>query len=49
MSGGSPRENAHVLMKLLQNELPSEDALLHFVLINTAALFVRDVMVSFIA
>ena len=38
--GKSPDENANLLMKLLRNELSQDDAVLHFVLINTAALFV---------
>ncbi|MCJ1237170.1 anthranilate phosphoribosyltransferase [Varicellaria rhodocarpa] len=38
--GKSPDENAYLLMKLLRNELSQDDAVLHFVLINTAALFV---------
>ena len=40
MPGGTPQENARTLMKLLNNELPPEHPVLHFVLINTAALFV---------
>ena len=40
MPGGTPQENAHMLMKLLTpNELPEDDPLLHFILINVAALF----------
>jgi anthranilate phosphoribosyltransferase len=38
--GRLPKENAETLMKLLRNELPKDDPVLHFVLINTAALFV---------
>jgi anthranilate phosphoribosyltransferase len=38
--GKEPHENAAILMKLLQNQLPSNDPILHFVLMNTAALFV---------
>lgn len=37
--GKLPRENAETLMKLLRNELPEDDPVLVFVLINTAALF----------
>ena len=40
MPGGTPQENARTLVKLLRNELPPEHPVLHFVLINTAALFV---------
>ncbi|KAF9640048.1 Glycosyl transferase family 3 [Lasiodiplodia theobromae] len=38
--GKEAHENAEILMKLLRNELPPDDPILHFVLINTAALFV---------
>ena len=38
--GKSPEENAELLMKLLRNEVPQDDPVLHFVLMNTAALFV---------
>ncbi|KAI9782689.1 MAG: anthranilate phosphoribosyltransferase [Geoglossum umbratile] len=38
--GKMPHENAKILMKLLSNQLPSDDPILHFVLMNTAALFV---------
>lgn len=38
--GRLPHENAEILMRLLRNELPRDDPILHFVLINTAALFV---------
>ena len=38
--GKLPRENAAVLMSILRNERPKEDAILHFVLMNVAALFV---------
>jgi anthranilate phosphoribosyltransferase len=38
--GKEPHENAAILMKLLQNQLPRDDPILHFVLMNTAALFV---------
>ncbi|MCJ1356519.1 MAG: anthranilate phosphoribosyltransferase [Icmadophila ericetorum] len=38
--GKSPKENAEILIKLLQGELPDGDPVLDFVLINTAALFV---------
>ncbi|KAG7006691.1 anthranilate phosphoribosyltransferase [Physcia stellaris] len=36
--GKLPRENAEILMKLLRNELPKDNPVLVFVLINTAAL-----------
>ncbi|MCJ1407658.1 anthranilate phosphoribosyltransferase [Ptychographa xylographoides] len=38
--GRMPKENAETLMKVLKNEVPSDDPVLHFVLMNTAALFV---------
>ena len=38
--GKEPHENAQILTRLLQNELPRNDPILHFVLMNTAALFV---------
>lgn len=38
--GKEPHENAEILTKLLQNELPRNDPILEFVLMNTAALFV---------
>lgn len=38
--GKEPDENARILTKLLQNQLPRDDPILHFVLMNTAALFV---------
>jgi anthranilate phosphoribosyltransferase len=38
--GKDPHENAAILTQLLQNQLPRDDPILHFVLINTAALFV---------
>lgn len=38
--GKSPEQNAEILMKILKNEVPEDDPILHFVLINTAALFV---------
>lgn len=37
--GKLPRENAETLTRLLRNELPKDDPVLVFVLINTAALF----------
>ncbi|KAL3420822.1 anthranilate phosphoribosyltransferase [Phlyctema vagabunda] len=40
--GKEPHENAAILTKLLQNELPRDDPILHFVLMNTAALFVAS-------
>jgi len=38
--GMEPHQNAEILMKLLNNKLPRDDPILHFVLMNTAALFV---------
>ena len=38
--GKQPHENAVILAKLLRNELPPDHPILHFVLVNTAALFV---------
>ena len=38
--GKLPHENAETLIKLLHNELPRNNAVLDFVLLNTAALFV---------
>ncbi|KAI9815889.1 MAG: anthranilate phosphoribosyltransferase [Thelocarpon impressellum] len=38
--GKLPHENAEILSKILQNQLPHDDPILHFVLMNTAALFV---------
>lgn len=38
--GKEPHENAAILTDLLQNKLPLDDPILHFVLMNTAALFV---------
>ncbi|OTB01670.1 hypothetical protein M426DRAFT_323297 [Hypoxylon sp. CI-4A] len=38
--GKEPRENAEILRRLLQNELPPDDPILEFVLINTAAFLV---------
>lgn len=38
--GKSPHENAALLKRLLANELPEDHPVLHFVLINAAALFV---------
>ena len=38
--GKMPHENAAMLTKLLRNELPQDDPILDFVLMNTAALFV---------
>ena len=40
LPGRLPEENAKTLMKLLRNELPPDDPVLDFVLINAAALFV---------
>ncbi|KAF4123900.1 anthranilate phosphoribosyltransferase [Geosmithia morbida] len=39
-SGKEPEENAEILNRILHNELPDNDPLLEFILINTAALFV---------
>jgi anthranilate phosphoribosyltransferase len=38
--GKEPHENAEILTKLLQNQLPRDAPIFHFVLMNTAALFV---------
>ena len=38
--GQSPETNADILMKILKGEMPPDDPILHFVYINTAALFV---------
>lgn len=38
--GKEPAENAAILAKILRNELPEDDPILHFVMMNTAALFV---------
>lgn len=38
--GGSPAQNAAILHRLLSNALPPDDPILHFILINTAALLV---------
>lgn len=38
--GKLPRQNAAVLMSMLRNELPPDNPILHFVLINVAALLV---------
>ncbi|MCJ1364103.1 anthranilate phosphoribosyltransferase [Acarospora aff. strigata] len=38
--GKLPHQNAEILLRLLRNEMPREDPILHFVLMNTAALFV---------
>lgn len=40
--GMEPEENAAILMNLLQNKLPRDDPILHFVLMNTATLFVAS-------
>lgn len=37
-----PKENANKLMSILRNELSPDDPLIHFVLINTAALLVTS-------
>ena len=36
--GKGPKENAEILMKILKNELPHDHPVLHFVLLNVAAL-----------
>ncbi|KAI6785580.1 Anthranilate phosphoribosyltransferase-like protein [Emericellopsis cladophorae] len=41
-SGKEPEENAEILRRILNNELPDNDPLLEFVLINVAALFVAS-------
>jgi anthranilate phosphoribosyltransferase len=38
--GGLPRQNAAILMSILRNERQRDDPILHFVLMNIAALFV---------
>ncbi|EON67447.1 anthranilate phosphoribosyltransferase [Coniosporium apollinis CBS 100218] len=38
--GKEPHENAAILMRLLRGEMARDDPIMHFVLINTAALFV---------
>ncbi|GAB1319142.1 anthranilate phosphoribosyltransferase [Madurella fahalii] len=38
--GKEPTENAAILARILNGEMPDDDPILHFVLINTAALFV---------
>ncbi|KAK5990759.1 Anthranilate phosphoribosyltransferase [Cladobotryum mycophilum] len=38
--GKEPEENAEILQRILHNELPLDDPVVEFVLINTAALFV---------
>lgn len=38
--GKLPHENAEILTKLLHNRMPRDDPIMHFVLLNTAALFV---------
>lgn len=38
--GQSPEKNAEILVKILKGEVPPDDPILHFVLINTAALLV---------
>ncbi|KAI6249609.1 Anthranilate phosphoribosyltransferase [Erysiphe necator] len=38
--GKEPKENANILLKILQNQLAYDDPILHFVLMNTSALFV---------
>ncbi|MCJ1284722.1 anthranilate phosphoribosyltransferase [Xylographa opegraphella] len=40
LPGKMPGENAETLMRLLKMELPRDDPVVHFVLMNTAALFV---------
>jgi anthranilate phosphoribosyltransferase len=38
--GQSPEANAEILMRIMKGEMPEDDPILHFVYINTAALFV---------
>lgn len=38
--GKEPSENAAILGRILDNKLPEDDPIIHFVLMNTAALFV---------
>ena len=38
--GQSPEKNAEILMRMLRGDVPPDDPILHFVLINTAALLV---------
>ncbi|RKU42183.1 anthranilate phosphoribosyltransferase [Coniochaeta pulveracea] len=38
--GKEPTENAGILARILNGEMPEDDPILHFVLMNTAALFV---------
>lgn len=40
--GQSPERNAEILMDILQGKVPEDDPILHFVYINTAALFVTS-------
>ncbi|MCJ1420894.1 anthranilate phosphoribosyltransferase [Xylographa parallela] len=40
LPGRMPKENAETLMRLLRKELSRDDPVVHFVLMNTAALFV---------
>ncbi|KAI6086301.1 anthranilate phosphoribosyltransferase [Hypoxylon rubiginosum] len=40
--GREPHENAEILRRLLQNELPPDDPILEFVLMNTAAFLVAS-------
>ncbi|KAI1846933.1 hypothetical protein JX265_004902 [Neoarthrinium moseri] len=40
--GKEPHQNAEILRKLLQGEVPDDDPILEFVLMNTAALFVTS-------
>lgn len=40
--GQSPERNAEILMKILKGEVPPDDPILHFVLINTSALLVTS-------
>ncbi|KAM5373670.1 hypothetical protein ACJA88_008514 [Fusarium oxysporum] len=41
-SGKEPSENAEILSRILHNELPDDDPILEFVLLNTAALLVTS-------
>lgn len=40
--GKEPHQNAEILRRILANEMPDDDPILEFVLINTAALFVTS-------
>lgn len=38
--GKEPKENAETLLRILKGQMPSDDPIMHFVLINAASLFV---------